>query len=222
MTRDEPVGEGEHVVRHGEDLHSIAFRHRVAPDDIWTHPSNADLAAAREQHLLLPGDRLVLPESDPACRYPVQPGGSHRFQAQVPRHEVRLRLRSGRGEHPAERYTAVADGIVHEGTIDSSGEVVITVRPSTRHVTLTIHEVWEDFTHDNVLHLDLGGLDPATSATGVQARLRNLGLDVGRVDGDIGPRTRRAIAALQRRHGIDPTGELCDETRQRLLDEHGC
>jgi N-acetylmuramoyl-L-alanine amidase len=63
-------------------------------------------------------------------------------------------------------------------------------------------------------------LDPVEEATGVQARLNNLGFWCGAVDGDIGPHTRAALASFQAAHGLDPTGEPTDETRERLRADH--
>lgn len=217
---DEPLGEGSYVVRHGDDLHSIAFRHGVTPEAIWDHPDNRVLAEVREPNQLLPGDRLHLPPAPERRRHRVAVGQSSRFSVTVPRHEVRLRLRSGGQDHPAERYTAEVDGVVHEGTLDASGELTLPVTPRTRQVVLTLFEEWEHFTHEHRMVLDVGGLDPANSSTGAQARLRALRVDTGRVDGRVGPRTSGALSELQRRHDREATGELDDETLRWLVELH--
>lgn len=41
-----------------------------------------------------------------------------------------------------------------------------------------------------------------------QGKLNELGYDAGSVDGQSGPRTRAAVAAFQRDHGLQPTGEI--------------
>jgi N-acetylmuramoyl-L-alanine amidase len=151
----------------------------------------------------------------------VSPGSSHRFSAEVPAHAIQLRLQSGGRAHPEEGYTALVDGRSITGTIGSDGMVTIPVRPTTRVVVLTIHERWDDFEHDHVMHLRVGGLDPATSTTGVQARLSHLCFQPGRVDGELGPRTRDAVRRFQAAHGLELTGEVDDATRDRLVQEHG-
>ena len=115
----------------------------------------------------------------------------------------------------------MVDGRSISGTIDGDGRVTIPVRPTTRVVVLTIHERWDDFEHDHVMHLRVGGLDPVTSASGVQARLSHLCFQPGPVDGQVGPRTRDAIRRFQAQQGIDVTGEIDDATRDRLVDAHG-
>jgi N-acetylmuramoyl-L-alanine amidase len=67
----------------------------------------------------------------------------------------------------------------------------------------------------------LGGLDPVNTPTGVQARLTNLGLDCGKIDGIIGPRTRLALERFQIKHNLEPTSELDDATLSRLESIHG-
>ena len=209
----------DHVVREGEDIYSIAWQHGVSPEALWDR--NRELHDARAPHMLEPGDSLTVPDAARPRAPRVSSGSSHRFQGQAPPYNIRLRLRSGGREHPSERYTAQVDGRTHEGTIGAGGVVTIPVRPSTRTVRLTIHEEWDDFTHDHVMDIRVGGLDPATSPTGVQARLSHLGLQPGRVDGDIGPRTRDAIRRFQQQHDLEPHGEIDDATRDRLAQEHG-
>lgn len=49
-----------------------------------------------------------------------------------------------------------------------------------------------------------------------QARLAELGYDVGKADGIIGPRTRAALQAYQRKQGLDVTGALDQPTLAAL------
>jgi len=60
------------------------------------------------------------------------------------------------------------------------------------------------------------GRVPDLAIRGAQARLTYLGYDPGIVDGRMGPRTRRAIAAFQERAGLAATGTLDDQTADRL------
>lgn len=81
------------------------------------------------------------------------------------------------------------------------------------------------------LELDIGGLDPSHDddsggavATGVQARLRNLGFDCGDVDGDLGPDTTAALKRFQSKvmKQDSPSGEADANTCGKLREEHGC
>lgn len=60
-----------------------------------------------------------------------------------------------------------------------------------------------------------------TKLRGVQARLRNLGYNVGPVDGRFGPRTSRALAAFQADHGLEVSGHSDATTRDKLVEVYG-
>jgi peptidoglycan hydrolase-like protein with peptidoglycan-binding domain len=60
-----------------------------------------------------------------------------------------------------------------------------------------------------------GGVEPSLTTDevrSVQSTLRDLGYDVGDVDGAVGARTRDAIRAFQRDRGLEPTGHLSERT----------
>jgi peptidoglycan hydrolase-like protein with peptidoglycan-binding domain len=50
-----------------------------------------------------------------------------------------------------------------------------------------------------------------------QMRLRAVGYDPGPIDGHLGPRTRAALRAYQRAHGLPRTGTLDRATAHALL-----
>ncbi|WP_417808996.1 peptidoglycan-binding protein [Thioclava sp.] len=52
--------------------------------------------------------------------------------------------------------------------------------------------------------------DATQQARTIQAALKDMGIDVGRVDGKIGPNTHRGIAKAQEQLGLEVTGELSD------------
>lgn len=64
--------------------------------------------------------------------------------------------------------------------------------------------------------LELGKLKPTSIVEGLQARLSNLGFEPGPIDGDMGPKTKRALATFQSAVGLSPSGEVDGETRSRL------
>jgi peptidoglycan hydrolase-like protein with peptidoglycan-binding domain len=49
-----------------------------------------------------------------------------------------------------------------------------------------------------------------------QMLLREKGFDVGEVDGVLGPRTRRALIAFQRRQGLEASGQIDQRTAGAL------
>src|SRR5262249_42447873 len=73
--------------------------------------------------------------------------------------------------------------------------------------------------------LKLGSLDPVDQASGVQARLNNLGLFAsreadGHVVGEAAEQLARAIRRFQVLHQIEPTGDLDERTRRALDQAH--
>jgi hypothetical protein len=64
--------------------------------------------------------------------------------------------------------------------------------------------------------LELDTLPEVGEVAGVQERLNLLNYFSGRVDGDLGPRTRNALRSFQRAHALAETGE-CDEATLRHL-----
>lgn len=71
---------------------------------------------------------------------------------------------------------------------------------------------------EDIYVFDLRHLDPSAEVTGAQGRLHGLGFPVGRIDGELGPRTADALRSYQAEHGLEPTGELDDPTRAKLSE----
>ncbi|ESR26417.1 peptidoglycan-binding protein [Lutibaculum baratangense] len=61
-------------------------------------------------------------------------------------------------------------------------------------------------------------LDGATLIRMAQAKLAELGYDIGTVDGRIGPRTREAVRAFQTANGMEATGEIDSRLVARLQE----
>jgi peptidoglycan hydrolase-like protein with peptidoglycan-binding domain len=53
-------------------------------------------------------------------------------------------------------------------------------------------------------------------ARAAQEALKTKGFDPGPVDGKLGPRTAQALKDFQKQEGLQPTGQLDDETRTKL------
>jgi N-acetylmuramoyl-L-alanine amidase len=217
----------KHSVRQGECMARVADRFGLRdPGSIFDHPENAELKRKRKNpNVLLPGDIVDIPELEPKTVYRGT-GALHRFVVRTARRHVRIALRD-HGGNPVEGadYELEIGGVVLVGRTDGDGVIdadvavnatVGTVKLPGRGVTWEVH---------------VGHLDPiqeddgvATIVTGLQARLNNLGYAAGPEDGELGPRTRRALARYQRvvLGRADADGEPDAETRDRLLADHGC
>jgi N-acetylmuramoyl-L-alanine amidase len=213
-----PAGEGEYVVCQGDCLSSLAYERRLDWRAVWDHPRNAQLKRVRKNpYMLLPGDRVHFPDlaqKEVSCPADQR----HSFVCKGVLETLRLVLRDELGEPRGNvPYRLVVDGTTFEGTTSPAGELRHRIVPNARHGDLVI----ELPDREERYELVLGGLDPVNTPTGVQARLTNLGLDCGKIDGIIGPRTRQALERFQIKHNLEPTSELDDATLSRLESIHG-
>ena len=210
-----------HVVKNGECMTGIALAYGF-PDHtkIYDHPDNAELKRRRPNpNVLAPGDVVYVPNRE-ARWVSVAVNGAHRFELARPQKELRLVLRDHAGDALVnEPYTLELEGqAAREGQTDGNGVVREPVPAEAKLATLVVRE--------RVLRLRLGTLLPVREAPGhdvrgLQARLRNLGYDLGAEDGELGPRTRAAIAVFQHEQGLAIDGQPSDAVLDALLDEHG-
>lgn len=211
------MGSGAYVVRQGDALESIALRAGLFWKTIWDAPENAELRRARhDPHVLLPGDRLHIPE----LRRREESGATetrHRFVRKGVPSKLHLVLQDEDGEPRAdEPYTLVIDGeTTYEGRTDGQGVIDHPIPPGARSGVLRVGDPPEEYP------LRLAHLDPIDSVLGQQARLANLGLYSGRLDGRRGPGLSSALRLFQEREGLDVTGEPDAATRDKLREVHG-
>jgi len=195
---------------------SLAKRYRRLPGQIWNAPENAELRGRRKQNVLLPGDRVFVP--DVTCKQ-VDAASEmrHRFKLKTPRTVLKVRLL--RGDQPRANldYAIQIEGESFRGKTAADGTLEVRIPADARQGALRLLDpAGEEF-----YPLQLGSLNPVDDVTGVQARLNHLGFACGAVDGKLGPRTRGAVAAFQRASGMRPTGEIDDATRSKLVERHG-
>ena len=74
---------------------------------------------------------------------------------------------------------------------------------------------FNDYAYDAPLY-SYDDLGPGQVIANVQAELQRRGYDTGGVDGDYGPATREAILAFQNDNGLQPTGEIDQDTLAAL------
>jgi hypothetical protein len=205
----------KHVVKQGECISSLAFEHGFHPETLWQHPENAELRALRrDPNVLRPGDVVAIPDLR-LKEVASTTGRRHRFRRRgVPE---KLKLQVVRDGEPVagEAYVLTVDGEAREGTTDGSGRIEHFIPPDARSGTVLFPRTGRE------VPLHLGHLDPIDGISGVQARLANLGFYQGLVDGQPSLRLEEAIQAFQASRGIDPYGEMDDETTSALRDAYG-
>ena len=214
-----PQGDGDFVVGEGDCMASIAFEHGFLPDTLWNLPQNAKLGSGRtDQRVLLPGDRVHIPKIQllyEAC----QTDEKHIFVKKGVTETLRIVLLDEDGNpRPDLKYILTIDKkFVKSDVTTANGLIEAAILPNARSGKLTV----KGEEAEEVYLLQLGGMDPTSSATGVQGRLNNLGFYCGAVDGIIGSQTRGAISEFQESQNLTVTGQMDDDTRQALARVHG-
>jgi putative peptidoglycan binding protein len=212
-----PVGDGDYVVVEGDCMESIAAAAGFLWTTIWNHPQNAALKKARvTQNVLLPGDRLYIPDKN--LKVVERPTDQrHRFVRKGLPCKLRLCLKWLDEPRRNAPYVLDIDGTLHNGTTDDEGCIEVLIPPQAASGRLT---VGADPVCQQVYTLDLGGLDPITETVGIQKRLRNLGFHC-EPTGEMDDATASAIARFQKKHALEPTGELDASTIDKLKSRHG-
>ena len=206
----------QYIVKQGDCIESIAFEHGLLWETVWNDPNNADLRSLRENpNALLPGDRVFVP-SKRIRQEKAFTEARHRFRRKGVPCSFLVQVMSGDKVRAKEPYTLTVEGKVYKGQTDAQGLVRISIPPSAAFATLVVGGPENSETYE----LNLGGMDPVSELTGVQARLENLGYSCGD-EGELDAETRGAIQDFQVAQGLELSGEPDEATRKRLLEVHG-
>jgi hypothetical protein len=213
----QPVGEGEHLVKQGECIASIAKDAGHFWETIWNDPDNRELREIRKNpNILLPADRVHVP----ALRPKSEPGQTlmrHRFVRKGEPSMIRVRVLRRDGQPRAqEPYELQIDAAKWEGVTDPDGWICVPMPGNARAGKLMVGVAGDQARYT----LALGGVDPIDALTGIQQRLTNLGFAAGPCDGVFGPATRTALLRFQKHHGLSESGEPDEPTRAKLLEQH--
>jgi hypothetical protein len=211
-----PVGGGEHIVKQGECISSIARDAGHFWETIWNDAANAELREVRKDpNVLLPDDRVHVPPIRPK-QEPGETERRHRFIRRGEPAMLRLRVLDQDVPRADEPYTVEIDGETYRGRTDGDGHIRCPIAGNARKALLTVGEEPDQ----QSLVLTLGGVDPIDALSGIQGRLNNLGFDCGPVDNELGPQTRRALRKFQAKHGLEITGRPDKWTRSKLEKVH--
>lgn len=202
-------------VKQGECLFSIAADANLPWEVLWNHAENADLKSKRKHpNVLYPGDWLFVPEPEKKTEASASEN-KHKFKVKRPRTYIRLNLVYDGEPMKGKTYKLRVDGKLHEGKTDDKGVLEQLVEATAKEGVLEIDG-------DRAVHkLRLGYLDPVATTSGLQARLNNLGFDVGKVDDDWGKLTRNGMRGFQAYKKMKTSNTPNDDTRNLLEQEHG-
>lgn len=207
----------KHIVAAGESVQSIAFENGFFPDTVWNYPENAELKKKRTVGTVLNiGDEVFIPDKTrKIVDKPTE--AEHVFRRKGVPEKLRIRFLTEKNAPRAGlRYLIVIDGKSSEGKTDADGYVIKFIPPNAERAKLTL------FDRENEEHYDLklGHLQPVTELSGIQSRLSSLGYQcLG--EKTFGELTRRALIAFQIDFNLESTGEISDETRNKLREIYG-
>ena len=219
----EPVGQGDRVIEDGDSIDAIADEVGHFWKTIWDDPANADLKAARDsRNILLPGDKVTIPELREKQEQR-ETDLVHTFK----RKGVPLIIRFEACDEKQKPYvgcdyTLQVGKRTYSGKTGPDGRVEHFVSPSAKEAVLTI-TVQSDAgggLKQKKWILEIGGLRPANSVAGCQARLKNLGFEIESINGVFDSGTELAVRAFQRLYGLEETGKLDEATVSQIETEH--
>jgi hypothetical protein len=186
---------------------------------LWSHQNNQTVRQTRvDPNVLMAGDQIFVPDKrvkQESCA----PTRRHTFQIKGIPCRLNLCLLDSQGKpRPGLNYQLVVDGKTFKGTTGADGLISEVVPPNANKANLTVQV---PDTGDEQYTLDLAYLNPVDYASGVQARLKNLGLFKPAISGNFDDDTADAISRFQDRIGLPVTGQADDATKQALLQSHG-
>jgi len=228
-----------HLVRPGECVASLAAKCGVTIESIWNDPANASLRNRRDSPFMLcAGDEIHLPDPPPS-QGNVSAGGTHRFTGTPATALLELVLvaeswgdqtiqgrqvdedgaRAVEAPPPTEAptpeplanlpYRLTVGGRTIEGRTDGEGRLREDIDARATRVVL---ELEPDTPQARRFDVAVGYLDPPDEPSGLRQRLSNLGFpshdDLSLV-----------VEGYQKARGLEPTGELDDATKARILEE---
>ncbi|HKJ19460.1 MAG TPA: peptidoglycan-binding domain-containing protein [Woeseiaceae bacterium] len=239
-----------HKVVSGDCIHSIADAHGHFWETVWSHPDNSDLRRKRETPSVLePGDEVAVPEIRVETE-PAATEKKHRFRRRGVPVSLRIVVKKAKSDEEAKtsaiedrdpdaldleeedqdeellpeepwpdaEYLLSYDGIDISGITDGDGMVEISLPPSVKRAKLVIRPGTQE---EMTIPIEVGGLNPIATLSGVKQRLRNLGYGLSDIDEEEDIELRHAIRAFQLDQQLEATGELSDDLRNTILTAHG-
>ena len=207
-----------HTVKPGECILSIATENGLFWETLWNLPANAGLKESRKDPFqLVEGDKVKVP--DPVERtLRASTGNRHVVRIKGIPASVHVQV-FGFGTEPMadEPFELKVGGKTIKGRTTPDGVVQAFVPPGETEGELKVGEGDGQI----AVQVMIGHLDPPTEISGVQARLANLGLFQGELDGKESDELTAAIIAFQQTAGLDATGEVDEATLAELEGHHG-
>lgn len=206
-----------YIVQASETVQSILYRERgvIDMDATINAAENELLFAMRAPHMLVMGDKLVLPVegSRGQKQVAVAIGETPQLHLWGSSRRLHLDLQHGGQSLGAIPYTLLFGGMQVDGFLNDQGVLDTPIPWGTSETELIVM--------GRRRLLIVGGLEPVHTLRGVQARLNNIGFYAGPVDGLWGSQTRRAVRRFQAAGSLQVDGLVGPKTREALLEAYG-
>lgn len=202
-----------HRAKPGDCLSSIAFEHGFFWETLLDHPDNKVLKEpGRGPFILTPGETVAIPQLR-AREVAIASGRLHRFRRKGVPARFKLTLVHHDGTPRAdEPYLFELDDELLEGdrVTDGAGKIDESIPPNAKRVRVFLDG------GEEILSFTLGGLEPASTIRGRQARLLNLSYYRGPIDGKPSPALDEALRRFCEAEQLDETAS--EEEIQRQLE----
>jgi hypothetical protein len=216
MGNPNPVGQGEYVVKPGDCMESIAFEQGFLWETLWNLPANGELKSERQPNVLLPGDRVTIPDLQPFEKPGCPTDQTHQFLLQGTKTKLHLRFLDDKQQpRSGVKYVLTVDGRNYNGTLDGAGSLTQSIPSNASQGSIQLLTEPDPETYP----LNFGHLDPDASETGARGRLNNLGFTCS-PDGGMDDGLKGALMKFQTAKDLPVTGQLDDDTRDALKQEH--
>jgi hypothetical protein len=208
---------GKHVIKQGEDLHSVCRKYGLTAEKFEGFGANSELwSKTRDSEILHPGDHLELPEVEAkseAAKTESRTRFRAKFQGKV---EIVLRLVDIEGPRSSLDYELDVDGLLIQGQTDGDGQLRAKIPIDAHSATLTVASTGE------VYAVRIAHLNPIATLSGAKQRLNHLGYFDGEIDESESADFNLALCRFQEDQDLTVSGQYDDPTRSKLVAEHGC
>ena len=212
-----------YTIKQGDTLAAIAKQHGFNNwQTLYRHEDNAEFRKKRPNpNVINPGDEIQIPDKEEKSVI-LETGKRHVFKL-CPKKDDKLRYvidGAYRDYTAGKKYILVIDGEEIEGTVGDDGAIECDC-PAGAEVGELRLWLEEESEPSHVFDIKLGFLDTVSETTGIQARMNNLGYDCGAVDGDIGPKMKKAVEQFQAHHNLKVDGNPAEITQKQLESIYG-
>jgi N-acetylmuramoyl-L-alanine amidase len=229
-----------YTLAQGDCLLNIADQYGIYWENIWNHARNAELKNQRnDPNILKPGDIIFIPDKEER-QESCSTEETHRFKKKGTPAKLRLRIMEGPTEEETQQepsrerseerrpredrprqsipYVLEIDGTLIEGTTNEDGRIECSIPPTASRARLILEP---GTPREAKIPIRLGHLNPVSELSGVKQRLANLGFVCGDTTDEATSDLEDAIRAFQEKNGLSVTGEIDQQTRDKLCDLHG-